>query len=91
MHKLWSFIALAVPIFGISAAVAAPRLPAIQIFQFEQQAQQHCPADSVVWAIAGLGIYNSSAERWYGQTKDGAYACLGDARAAGYLPAAAGH
>jgi hypothetical protein len=56
-------------------------------FKFEQQAQEHCPGDSIVWAIARLGIYDSTAERWYGQTSDGAYVCRHDAETAGYRAA----
>ncbi len=58
-------------------------------FHFEQQAQEHCPSDSIVWAIARLGVYNSNAERWYGQTNDGAYVCRHDAETAGYHAASA--
>jgi hypothetical protein len=69
---------------GSHLAIAAALLPAVPHFEFEQQAQQHCPTDLVVWAVARLGIYNTSAERWYGQTSDGAFVCLGDAEKAGY-------
>jgi hypothetical protein len=71
-------------ILGAHLATATSLLPAVPHFQFEQQAQQHCPTDTVVWAIARLGIYNTSIERWYGQTSDGAFICLGDAEKAGY-------
>jgi hypothetical protein len=71
-------------IFGVTSVDATARLPDVPHFQFEQQAQQHCAGDSIVWAIARLGIYNSSGERWYGQTGDGAFACLQDVAEAGY-------
>jgi hypothetical protein len=66
----------------IANAVALP--PEMAHFQFELQAQQHCPADAVVWVVASRGFYNSSSERWYGRTSNGTYACLGDAEKAGY-------
>jgi hypothetical protein len=68
------------------AAAAAPHVVDVQHFRFEQQAQQHCPNDSIVWAIARSGIYHSNTERWYGQTSDGTYVCRKDAEAAGYHP-----
>jgi hypothetical protein len=71
-------------IFGMDFVHAAPLLREVPHFQFEQQAQQHCPDDTVVWAITRLGVYNSSAERWYGQTGDGTFTCLQDAQKAGY-------
>jgi len=54
------------------------------LFQFEQQAQQHCPSDSVVWADPALHLYNVKGERWYGATKGGAYLCLRDGEKQGY-------
>lgn len=70
--------------FGVAFVNAAPLLLEVPHFQFEQQAQQHCPDDSVVWATPRSGVYNSSGERWYGQTSDGTFACLLDAQKAGY-------
>lgn len=62
-------------------AVLSPDMPR---FQFEQEAQQHCPANSVVWVVESRGSYNASDERWYGRTSNGAYACLKDAVKAGF-------
>lgn len=52
-------------------------------FQSEQQAQQHCPHDAVVWVNTKTGVYHLKGERWYGATKDGAYVCRKDADAEG--------
>jgi hypothetical protein len=52
-------------------------------FQSEQQAQQHCPHDVVVWVNTKTGVYHLKGERWYGATKDGAYVCRKDADAEG--------
>lgn len=65
-------------------ADAAGLSPDMPRFQFEREAQQHCPADIVVWVVESRKIYNSSEERWYGRTSNGAYACLQDATKAGY-------
>jgi len=78
------FSAVSLLFLGVPFAEAAVLPPEMPHFQFEQQAQQHCPADAVVWVVASRGLYNSSSERWYGRTSNGAYACLGDAEKAGY-------
>ena len=56
----------------------------IPLFEFERQAQLHCPDDSIVWATAGTGTYDSGSNRWYGRTSSGAFGCLHDAENAGY-------
>lgn len=71
-------------IYGAGFVKPTALLREMSHFGFEQQAQQHCPGDAVVWAIARLGIYNSNVERWYGQTGDGTFTCLQDAQKAGY-------
>ena len=78
------FLAISLLFFGTPLAGAATLPPEMPRFQFEQQAQQHCPADTVVWVVASRGLYNSSSERWYGRTSNGTYACLADAEKAGY-------
>lgn len=52
-------------------------------FQSEQQAQQHCPQDAVVWVNTQTGVYHLKGERWYGVTKSGAYVCRKEADAEG--------
>ena len=69
---------------GAPLAEAAAVLPDMPHFQFELQAQQHCPVDAVVWVVASRSLYNSSSERRYGRARNRTYACLGDAEKAGY-------
>ncbi len=52
-------------------------------FTTEQQAQQHCPNDIVVWLNLPTGIYHLKGERWYGRTQNGAYVCEREADQAG--------
>lgn len=78
------FFAVSMLLLGMPFAEAAALPSDMPHFQFEVQAQQHCPADAVVWVVATRGLYNSSSERWYGRTSNGTYACLGDAEKAGY-------
>ena len=52
-------------------------------FQTEQQAQQHCPADVVVWLNVPSGVYHFKGQRWFGNTKNGAFVCQKEADSAG--------
>ncbi len=54
-----------------------------QMFTSQQQAQQHCPNDTVVWLNVPTRIYHMQGMRWYGATKNGAYVCEKEADAAG--------
>ena|ERR1700722_7504027 len=51
----------------------------LALFQTEQSAQQHCPSDTVVWLNLPTGIYHFKGQRWYGNTKHGAYVCQKEA------------
>lgn len=55
----------------------------LQLFSTESAAQSHCPHDTVVWLNTASGIYHLKGERWYGNTKHGAYVCKKEADAAG--------
>ena len=70
-----------VALFLALAAVAPAS--AQQMFTSQQQAQQHCPADVVVWLNIPTGIYHMQGMRWYGATEHGAYVCEKEADAAG--------
>jgi hypothetical protein len=52
---------------------------ALTLFAAEEQAQQHCPSDVVVWFNLPTRIYHWKGMRWYGNTKNGAYVCKKDA------------
>jgi hypothetical protein len=52
-------------------------------FQSEQEAQKHCPKDTVVWVNTKTGVYHFKGQRWYGNTKDGAYECRKEANGEG--------
>ena len=55
----------------------------LTLFSTEQQAQEHCPKDIVVWLNLPSGIYHFKGERWYGNTKNGAFVCEQEAEQAG--------
>lgn len=72
---------------GVATSIAVHTTAAIasslQLFTTEPQAQHHCPRDTVVWLNTASGIYHLKGERWYGNTKHGAYVCEKEADAAG--------
>ena len=70
--------------FVVPGARADTALAKVPLFQFERQAQLHCPEDSIVWATTSFGTYDLSADRWYGRTSSGAYGCLHEVETAGY-------
>jgi len=49
----------------------------------EAQVKAKCPADTVVWVNAKSRIYHFAGTHNYGTTKQGAYMCEADAKAAG--------
>jgi len=52
-------------------------------FANEAEAKAHCPADTVVWVNTKSHKYHYAGHRSYGTTKQGAYMCEADAKAAG--------
>ena len=52
-------------------------------FASEQQAKYRCPSDTVVWVNTNSGVYHFSGTHNYGHTKQGAFMCEADAKAAG--------
>ena len=75
---LVAFFILIVP--AIEPAGAQPQP---QLFSTEQAAQQHCPADTVVWLNTKSSVYHFKGQRWYAATKQGAFVCKKEADAAG--------
>ena len=74
---------LAALVLAIGFAIFSPRAHALEMFQTESQAQQHCPSDTVVWLNLPTMIWHYSGQRWYGNTKHGAYVCEKEAAAGG--------
>jgi hypothetical protein len=52
-------------------------------FRTEQQAQEHCPSDTVVWLDPQSGAYYLKRSPPYGQAGAGRYACRGEVKDAG--------
>jgi hypothetical protein len=66
----------------LGLALAFPAL-GLETFTSESQAQQHCPADTVVWLNLPTKIWHYKGERWYARTKSGTFACEKEAAASG--------
>jgi hypothetical protein len=78
-------IVTAVLVFaGAPASGLSGPTPDIARFQFELQAQSHCPGEAIVWIEARSRTYDISTDRFYGRTTTGAFACVRDAENAGY-------
>jgi hypothetical protein len=52
-------------------------------FASDQQARARCPTDTVVWVNTRSRVYHFAGTHNYGHTKEGAYMCESDAKAAG--------
>lgn len=81
MNMAKRFLVIALLCFAppIGVAVAA----GVQLFSAEAEAQQHCPADTVVWVNTPSGIYHLKGMRRYGATIHGAYVCQKEGDQAG--------
>jgi hypothetical protein len=49
-------------------------------FRYEDQAQRHCPDDTVVWLDFRKRKYYSSDQKLYGHGFHGSFVCLSEAR-----------
>jgi hypothetical protein len=75
----YAALLLALVLLPLGAAAQHP----VAEFPSEQEAQRHCPADTVVWLNLRSGVYHFKGERWYGRTRSGAYVCEKEADEAG--------
>jgi hypothetical protein len=73
--KILRLLVTAVLIIGSAFPAAAE----LALFSTDEQAQQHCPSDVVVWLNLPTHIYHWKGMRWYGNTKTGAYVCKKEA------------
>jgi hypothetical protein len=68
-------------VLAFTACAQAPEV--LVAFRTEQQAQEHCPKDTVVWVDAQSGGYYLNTNPSYGHAGAGRYACRGEAERAG--------
>ena len=60
--------------FSSVALALSPGVPP-STFPTEPEARRHCPTDIVVWLNSATGAFYYRDQRWYGNTKGGAFAC----------------
>jgi hypothetical protein len=77
---------LAAILASAAGAFALPLTP----FRAQDQAQRHCPGDSVVWLDFSKGKYYSKGQKLYGRGLNGSYVCREEARSSFYRGALIG-
>jgi hypothetical protein len=78
MRKLLSLVLTLIVYWSLATPAFA-----LEQFTSETEAQQHCPKDTVVWLNVSSMIWHYKGQRWYGNTKHGAYVCVKEAAASG--------
>jgi hypothetical protein len=73
---------IVITLLACTCFFSAPAL-ALDQFSTEAEAAKHCPQDTVVWLNMPTMIWHYKGERWYGNTKHGAYVCEKEAAADG--------
>jgi hypothetical protein len=68
-------------LLGFVACGQAPEV--LVAFRTEQQAQEHCPKDAVVWVDPQSGGYYLNTSPSFGHAGPGRYACRREAESAG--------
>jgi hypothetical protein len=61
-------------------AATGARAQMLTPFLYEDQARQHCPADTVVWLDFNKRKYYLSSQKLYGSGLHGSFVCLQEAR-----------
>lgn len=65
-------------------ATTGARAQVLTPFRYEEQAQRHCPADTVVWLDFEKRRYYSSGQKLYARGFHGSFVCLQETRRSGY-------
>jgi hypothetical protein len=76
-------LGLLVVALALSCAACGNSPEVLVVFRTEQQAQQHCPNDTVVWADPQSGSYSLKESASYGGAGAGRYACRKEVESAG--------
>jgi hypothetical protein len=73
---------LLAPTLGLYCAGCRTSPHVLLAFRTEQQAQQHCPRDTVVWLNPQTGFFELKGHGSFGLSGVGRYACRGEAERA---------
>jgi hypothetical protein len=68
---------------ALSFAACGGSRAVLTAYRTEQQAQEHCPKDAVVWLDPQSGMFQLKGHGSYGFSGAGRYACRGEAERAG--------
>jgi hypothetical protein len=68
---------------SLSCAACGGSPTVLTAFRTEQQAQEHCPKDTIVWVDPQSGTYQLKGHGSYGLSGTGRYACRDEAERAG--------
>jgi hypothetical protein len=68
---------------SVASLLFSAPISALEQFNTEAKAQQHCPTDTVVWLNLPSMIWHYKGQRYYENTKHGAYVCEKEAASAG--------
>jgi len=68
---------------ALSCAACGGSPPVLTALRTEQQAQEHCPKDTIVWLDPQSGMYQLKGHGSYGLSGAGRYACRSEAEGAG--------
>ena len=61
-------------------AATDARAQALSLFRYEEEAQRHCPADTVVWLDFKKHKYYVRGQKLYASGLHGSFVCLQEAR-----------
>jgi hypothetical protein len=64
----------------VALMATGARAQVLALFQHEDQAQRHCPADTVVWLDFKKRKYYLVGQKLYGSGLHGSFVCREDAR-----------
>jgi hypothetical protein len=68
---------------SVASLLFSGPISALEQFNTDAKAQQHCPTDTVVWLNLPSMIWHYKGQRYYENTKHGAYVCEKEAASAG--------
>ena len=68
---------------ALSCAACGGSPAVLTAFRTEQQAQEHCPKDTVVWLDPESGMFELKGHGSHGVSGAGRFACRGEAERAG--------
>ena len=75
---IWPIGLVIAVVVVLTAAGASAQV--LSLFRYEDQAQRHCPADTVVWLDFSKRKYYLSGQKLYGSGLHGSFVCLQEAR-----------